>query len=202
MKKHTPTLLAPLSWKLLPQHLHVHLAHQRARWESSMDMNFPPWHWSERPSASEQHRPGAVDGGGGAGRHRQHIIFQKPLRGPPTLVISHSKRMAVNAAANRALRRDSKLLKLEVIHMGVTKQEHLVCCNPKQSAKHEGVAGARLIRAGGKMPKDVFVAVAEVEPSEAGQRMRLKWSHPGHELRAAGGLERAARRQGSSLRWP
>ena len=31
----------------LPQHLHAHLA------ESSMDMNFPPWHWSERPARAQ-----------------------------------------------------------------------------------------------------------------------------------------------------
>ena len=58
------------------------------------------------------------------------------------LVISHSKRMAVNAAANRALAPEaSKLLELEtqVIHIDLGCQTY---CNTKQPAEHEGVAGA------------------------------------------------------------
>ena len=46
----------------------------------------------------------------------------KPGWQDTTLVISHSKRMAVNAAANRALAPEaSKLLELEVIHIDLEK---------------------------------------------------------------------------------
>ena len=49
----------------------------------------------------------------------KELYPSKPGWPDTTLVISHSKRMAVNAAANRALTPEaSKLLELEVIHMG------------------------------------------------------------------------------------
>ena len=49
----------------------------------------------------------------------KELFPSKPGWPDTTLVISHSKRMAVNAAANRALAPEaSKLLELEVIHMG------------------------------------------------------------------------------------
>ena len=71
----------------------------------------------------------------------KELYPSKPGWPDTTLVISHSKRMAVNAAANRALAPEaSKLLELEVIHMGCYESVP----NPnsaKQPAEHE-VAGA------------------------------------------------------------
>ena len=90
--------------------------------------------------------------------------------------------MAVNAAANRALAPEaSKLLELEtqVIHID------LGCCQttngcsqtaPQNSPQSMRVwPGLRLIGAGGKIPKGVFVAVAEVEPD--GVRLDNRPSH-------------------------
>ena len=92
--------------------------------------------------------------------------------GCTTLVISHSKRMAVNAAANRALAPEaSKLLELEVIHIDLGCHElgppqngcdKIITQNSPQSMRVW--PGLRLIGAGGKIPKSGFVAVAEVEP--------------------------------------
>ena len=99
-----------------------------------------------------------------------------------TLVISHSKRMAVNAAANRALAPEgSKLLELDVIHID----------SPQNSPQSMRVwPGLRLIGAGGKIPKGVFVAVAEVEPDgvrlDNGMRLKnqelLRATRPSHAV--------------------
>ena len=113
----------------------------------------------------------------------KELFPSKPGWPDTTLVISHSKRMAVNAAANRALAPEgSKLLELEthVIHID------LGCC---QTATPNGCdkpiaqnspqsmrvwPGLRLIGAGEKISKGVFVAVAEVEPDGVRLDMRLK----------------------------
>ena len=84
-----------------------------------------------------------------------------------TLVISHSKRMAVNTAANCALAPEgSKLLELEthVIHIDLGGCSQTA--TPQNSPQSIRVPRLRLIGAGGKIPKGVFVAVAEVEPDE------------------------------------
>ena len=157
----------------------------------------------------------------------KELFPSKPGWPDTTLVISHSKRMAVNAAANRALAPEaSKLLQLEVIDLGGCDKS--ITQNSPQSMRVW--PGLRLIGAGGKIPKGVFVAVAEVEaaqrhaaeepgaaaghPAKPRSYLRqLPGAHPpqprppgphaappvrgrltGHELRAAGGLERAARR--------
>ena len=168
----------------------------------------------------------------------KELFPSKPGWPDTTLVISHSKRMAVNAAANRALAPEgSKLLELEtqVIHIDLGGCDKPITQNSPQSMRVW--PGLRLIGAGGKIPKGVFVAVAEVEPDgvrlDNGMRLRAAAGHPaqprsdlrqlpgahppqprppgpgvlpphaappvrgrlaGHELRAAGGLERAARR--------
>ena len=86
-----------------------------------------------------------------------------------TLIISHSKRMAVNAAANRALAPEAlKLLELEVMGSeSVPTQNGYDKCITQNSPQSMRVwPGLRLIGAGGKIPKGVFVAVAEVEPDE------------------------------------
>ena len=139
----------------------------------------------------------------------------KPGWPDTTLVISHSKRMAVNAAANRALAPEgSKLLELEthVIHIDLGCHEtvpqvpHGFC----QTGCYESVPtancqtattqnspqsmrvwpGLRLIGAGGKIPKGVFVAVAEVEPDavrlDNGMRLKnqelLRATRPSHAV--------------------
>ena len=87
-----------------------------------------------------------------------------PSKPDTTLVISHSKCMAVNAAANCVLAPEgSKLLELEthVIHIDLGGCN----CKPQNSPQSMRVwPGLRLIGASGKIPKGVFVAVAEVEP--------------------------------------
>ena len=90
----------------------------------------------------------------------KELYPSKPGWPDTTLVISHSKRMAVNAAANRALAPEaSKLLQLEVIHIDLGETQ-----NAKNSPQSMRVwPGLRLMGAGGKIPKGVFVAVAEVE---------------------------------------
>ena len=115
-----------------------------------------------------------------------------------TLVISHSKRMAVNAAANRALAPEgSKLLELEtqVIHIDLgccqTTNEYCQTATPQNSPQSMRVwPGLRLIGAGGKIPKGVFVAVAEVEPDgvrlDNGMRLKnqelLRATRPSHAV--------------------
>ena len=101
----------------------------------------------------------------GAGQGEAEGALPLQARSPDTtLVISHSKRMAVNASgepgpgtgglqAPRAGSHPHGLLRIGT--------------NPnsaKQPAEHEGVAGAAPHYTGGKIPKGVFVAVAEVEP--------------------------------------
>ena len=104
----------------------------------------------------------------------KELYPSKPGWPDTTLVISHSKRMAVNAAANRALAPEaSKLLELEtqVIHID------LGCC------KHPmGVAKRKVIGAGG-------MAVAEVEPDgvrlDNGMRLKnqeLRATRPSHAV--------------------
>ena len=106
----------------------------------------------------------------------KELYPSKPGWPDTTLVISHSKRMAVNAAANRALAPEaSKLVEAEASHID------LGCCQatngaPQNSPQSMRVwPGLRLIRAGGKIPKGVFVAVAE-EPDgvRLDNGMRLK----------------------------
>ena len=121
----------------------------------------------------------------------RELFPSKPGWPDTTLVISHSKRMAVNAAANRALAPEaSKLLELEVIHMGCYES---VPTNgaPQNSPQSRRVwPGLRLIGAGGKIPKGVFVAVAEVEPDgvrlDNGMRLKnqelLRATRPSHAV--------------------
>ena len=47
----------------------------------------------------DQHRPGAVDGGGGAGRHRQQIVFQKPFPGAARTKLESQLQRAVKVSA-------------------------------------------------------------------------------------------------------
>ena len=106
----------------------------------------------------------------------KELFPSKPGWPDTTLVISHSKRMAVNAAANRALAPEgSKLLELDVIHMGCCQTTHEYCQTATPNGCDKPITqnspqsmrvwpGLRLIGAGGKIPKGVFVAVAEVEP--------------------------------------
>ena len=174
----------------------------------------------------------------------KELFPSKPGWPDTTLVISHSKRMAVNAAANRALAPEgSKLLELDVIHMGcheTVTQVLLPNCNTKQPAEHEGLAGAAPHRGRRKNSQGRLCGRggSGAGRSEAGQRhaaeepgaaaghpaeprsdlRQLPGAHPpqprppgpgvlpphaappvrgrlaGHELRAAGSLERAARR--------
>ena len=107
----------------------------------------------------------------------KELYPSKPGWPDTTLVISHSKRMAVNAAANRALAPEaSKLLELEVIHidLGENGCDKSITQNSPQSMRVW--PGLRLMGAGGKIPKGVFVAVAEVEPDgvRLDNGMRLK----------------------------
>ena len=113
----------------------------------------------------------------------KELFPSKPGWPDTTLVISHSKRMAVNAAANRALA--SKLLELEtqVIHidLGCYEAGTAGCSQTQHSPQSMRVwPGLRLIGAGGKIPKGVFVAVAEVEPDgvRLDNGMRLKNQEP------------------------
>ena len=117
----------------------------------------------------------------------KELFPSKPGWPDTSLVISHSKRMAVNAAANRALAPEaSKLLELEVIHMGC--YESVPTQNSPQSMRVW--PGLRLIGAGGKIPKGVFVAVAEVEPDgvrlDNGMRLKnqelLRATRPSHAV--------------------
>ena len=113
------------------------------------------------------------------GKARLRELFpSKPGWPDTTLVISHSKRMAVNAAANRALAPEgSNLLELEV--MGC--YESVPTQTPQNSSQSMRVwPGLRLIGADGKIPKGVFVAVAEVEPDgvrlDNGMHQELLWA--------------------------
>ena len=87
----------------------------------------------------------------------KELYLFKPGWPDTTLVISHSKRMAVNAAANRALAPEgSKLLQLEVIHidLGETQNGCSSQTAPQNSPQSMRVwPGLRLIGAGGKIPK-------------------------------------------------
>ena len=124
----------------------------------------------------------------------RELFPSKPGWPDTTLVISHSKRMAVNAAANRALAPEaSKLLELEVIHMGCCQATNgcSQTATPQNSPQSMRVwPGLRLIGAGGKIPKSVFVAVAEVEPDgvrlDNGMRLKnqelLRATRPSHAV--------------------
>ena len=141
----------------------------------------------------------------------RELFPSKPGWPDTTLVISHSKRMAVNAAANRALAPEaSKLLELEtqVIHIDLGETQN-GCDKSITQGCHESVThgfcqtapqnspqsmrvwpGLRLIGAGGKIPKGVFVAVAEVEPDgvrlDNGMRLKnqelLRATRPSHAV--------------------
>ena len=110
----------------------------------------------------------------------KELYPSKPGWPDTTLVISHSKRMAVNAAANRLAPEASKLLELEtqVIHIDLGETQNGCCETATQNSPQSMRVwpGLCLIGAGGKIPKRVFVAVVEVEPD--GMRldngMRLK----------------------------
>ena len=163
----------------------------------------------------------------------KELFPSKPGWPDTTLVISHSKRMAVNAAANRALAPEgSKLLELDVIHIDlgchktVPQVPHGFCQTATTQNSPQSMRvwpGLRLIGAGGKIPKGVFVEPDGVR-LDNGMRLKnqelLRATRPshavtyascqgltlhnrvrldleclaGHELRAAGSLERAARR--------
>ena len=89
----------------------------------------------------------------------KELYPSKPGWPDTTLVVSHSKRMAVNAAANRALAPEaSKLLQLEVIHIDLGETQN-GCSQAQNSPQSMRVwPGLRLMGAGGKIPKGVFVA--------------------------------------------
>ena len=119
----------------------------------------------------------------------RELFPSKPGWPDTTLVISHSKRMAVNAAANRALAPEaSKLLELEVIHIDLGGCDKCITQNSPQSMRVW--PGLRLIGAGGKIPKGVFVVVAEVEPDgvrlDNGMRLKnqelLRATRPSHAV--------------------
>ena len=138
----------------------------------------------------------------------RELFPSKPGWPDTTLVISHSKRMAVNAAANRALAPEgSKLLELEthVIHIDLGCYETVPtqngcdnfiptngCSQTTQNSPQSMRVwpGLRLIGAGGKIPKGVFVAVAEVEPDgvrlDNGMRLKnqelLRATRPSHAV--------------------
>ena len=95
--------------------------------------------------------------------------------------------------------RGSKLLELEVIHMGCDTfiptngchESVTHCQTPQNSPQSMRVwPGLRLIGAGGKIPKGVFVAVAEVEPDgvrlDNGMRLKnqelLRATRPSHAV--------------------
>ena len=121
----------------------------------------------------------------------KELYPSKPGWPDTTLVISHSKRMAVNAAANRALAPEaSKLLQLEVIHIDLGETQN-GCSQAQNSPQSMRVwPGLRLMGAGGKIPKGVFVAVAEVEPDgvrlDNGMRLKnqelLRATRPSHAV--------------------
>ena len=113
----------------------------------------------------------------------KELYPSKPGWPDTTLVISHSKRMAVNAAANRALALEaSKLLQLEtqVIHIDLGETQN-GCSQAQNSPQSMRV---------GKIPKRVFVAVAEVEPDgvrlDNGMRLKnqelLRATRPSHAV--------------------
>ena len=92
----------------------------------------------------------------------KELFPSKPGWPDTTLVISHSKRMAVNAAANRALApQTSKLLELEtqVIHIDLGCYESVTTHGCDKSITQNSPQsmrvwpGLRLIGAGGKIPK-------------------------------------------------
>ena len=128
----------------------------------------------------------------GAGQGKAEGALPLQARVDTTLVISHSKRMAVNAAANRALAPEgSKLLELEV--MGCCDSVPTNGCSQTTQNSPQSMRvwpGLRLIGAGGKIPKGVFVAVAEVEPDgvrlDNGMRLKnqelLRATRPSHAV--------------------
>ena len=90
----------------------------------------------------------------------RELFPAKPGWPETTLVISHTRRVAVNAAANRALQPPGA--KLLVLETGV---EIALASESQNRAQNMLVwPGLRLIGSGGKIPKGVFVAVTEVEP--------------------------------------
>ena len=121
----------------------------------------------------------------------KELYPSKPGWPDTALVISHSKRMAVNAAANRALAPEaSKLLELEVIHVDLGETQNGCTATQNSPQSMRVWPGLRLIGAGGKIPKGVFVAVAEVEPDgvrlDNGMRLKnqelLRATRPSHAV--------------------
>ena len=108
----------------------------------------------------------------------RELFPSKPGWPDTTLVISHSKRMAVNAAANRTLASEgSKLLELDVIHMGCCQTTNGCCQTATTQNSPQSMRvwpGLRLIGAGGKIPKGVFVAKVEPDGVRLDNGMRLK----------------------------
>ena len=87
-------------------------------------------------------RGGVPHAGAGQGKAEGALLLQ--ARVDTTLVISHSKRMAVNAAANRALAPEaSKLLKLEVIHMGCCQTTNEYCQTATPQTPQNGCGTSR-----------------------------------------------------------
>ena len=99
-----------------------------------------------------------------------------------------------DAAANRALAPEgSKLLELDVIHMGCCQTTNGCCQTATTQNSPQSMRvwpGLRLIGAGGKIPKGVFVVVAEVEPDgvrlDNGMRLKnqelLRATRPSHAV--------------------
>ena len=228
LAKHTPTLLAPSSWKLPGSHststsaLHTSApfidltadkmtAHRIVRvimrvMRRSLDVSCPrrkerqlvrDLAGGHRHELTENMRsdPGifnfvkwlrvgeeACPTLEQAKARLRELFPSKPGWPDTTLVISHSKRMAVNAAANRALAPEASELEVMGCYETVTPQ------NSPQSMRVW--PGLRLIGAGGKIPKGVFVAVAEVEPDgvrlDNGMRLKnqelLRATRPSHAV--------------------
>ena len=120
----------------------------------------------------------------------RELFPSKPGWPDTTLVISHSKRMAVNAAANRALAPQiSKLLELEtqVIHIDLGCDKFIPT---NQTATPQNSPQSMRVWPGLRLIKGVFVAVAEVEPDgvrlDNGVRLKnqelLRATRPSHAV--------------------
>ena len=143
----------------------------------------------------------------------RELFPAKPGWPETTLVISHARRVAVNAAANRALQPPgAELLVLETgVEIALAPKSQLQ--SPQNRAQNMLVwPGLRLIGGGGKIPKGVFVAVTEVEPEHVrlDNGLRLKQqellrakAQPRRHLRQLPGFDSARPRQaGPGLRPP
>ena len=157
-------------------------ARRRAQARAHAEHALRPRHLQLREVAAGRRRGGVPKAGAGQGEAEGALPLQaRPKPGWPdtTLVISHSKRMAVNAAANRALAPEgSKLLELEVIHIDLGCYES----TPRNSPQSMRVwPGLRLIGAGGKLPKGLCGRGGSgAGRSEAGQRHAAEGAAVGH----------------------